>query len=198
MTEHEDVQETEAMPCDGSREPPGQVLCQRRPARGEGLGSGGGGQARSDSHLPCELPVRAPGRSALPPTSPRMLGKTPKPEPADGAEATGRSRNRLVDLLHEFRLAMGQAVTARRSRLGLTQGELAALAGCDRQTISRLENAHSSPTLDQWLKVATALRMPLSSLLRSAERQGEPGSPAVQSKAAALFAKPKRKQATRQ
>jgi transcriptional regulator with XRE-family HTH domain len=120
-----------------------------------------------------------------------MLGKTPAPEPADGAEATGRSRNPLADLLCEFRLAMGQAVTARRSRLGLTQGELAALAGCDRQTISRLENAHCSPTLDQWLKVAIALRMPLSSLLRSAERLGEPGSPIIQSKAAALFAQPR-------
>jgi transcriptional regulator with XRE-family HTH domain len=158
----------------------------------------GGGQARSASNLPCALPVRAPGRSALPPTSPRMLGKTPEPEPADGAETASRSRNPLADLLCEFRLAMGQAVAARRTRLGLTQGELAALAGCDRQTISRLENAHCSPTLDQWLKVATALRMPLSSLLRSAERQGAPGSATVRSKAAALFAEPQRKQATRQ
>jgi transcriptional regulator with XRE-family HTH domain len=118
-----------------------------------------------------------------------MLGKAP--EPADGADATGRSRNRLADFLHEFRLAMGQAVTARRSRLGLTQGELAALAGCDRQTINRLENAHCSPTLDQWLKVATALRMPLSGLLRSAERLRQPAVSSHPKQGSSPFAEPR-------
>jgi transcriptional regulator with XRE-family HTH domain len=62
--------------------------------------------------------------------------------------------------LRAFRLSMGNAVKARRTGLGLSQGELARLAGCNRQTIARLEKARCSPTLDQWLKVAIALRVP--------------------------------------
>jgi DNA-binding XRE family transcriptional regulator len=64
---------------------------------------------------------------------------------------------------------MGNAVKARRTGLGLTQGELARLAGCNRQTIVRLEKARCSPTLDQWFKVAIALRVPLASLLLSSD-----------------------------
>jgi DNA-binding XRE family transcriptional regulator len=117
-------------------------------------------------NAPSELPVRVPGSSELPPTSPLMLGK------GNRAHERRRSGGPLAELpadLRAFRLSMGHAVKARRTGLGLTQGELARLAGCNRQTIVRLEKAHCSPTLDQWFKVAVALRVPLASLLSSGD-----------------------------
>jgi DNA-binding XRE family transcriptional regulator len=115
--------------------------------------------ASEHDNAPSELPVRVPGGSELPPTSPLMLGKGDRA----GGSRSGGPLAELPACLQAFRLSMGNAVKARRTGLGLTQGELARLAGCDRQTIVRLEKAHCSPTLDQWFKVAAALRVPSAS-----------------------------------
>ena len=55
-------------------------------------------------------------------------------------------------------------VRAKRKSLGLSQEKLAEKAGCDRQSINRVENAAYSPSLDRVFKLADALGMSLSDL----------------------------------
>ena len=50
-------------------------------------------------------------------------------------------------------------VRAKRKSLGLSQEKLAEKAGCDRQSINRVENAAYSPSLDRVFKLADALGM---------------------------------------
>lgn len=63
------------------------------------------------------------------------------------------------------RLAFGQAVRVRRKALGLSQEKLAERAGCDRQSINRVENAAYSPSLDRVFLLADALGVRLAELL---------------------------------
>jgi putative transcriptional regulator len=67
------------------------------------------------------------------------------------------------------RLAFGRAVRDARKAAGLQQWRLAELAGCDRQTINRVENGAYSPSLDRVWRLAAALNMPLSDLFAAAE-----------------------------
>lgn len=69
------------------------------------------------------------------------------------------------------RHAFGAAVRNRRKALGLTQPVVAERAGYDRQSISRIENAAYSPSLDRLWALADALQCPLSELLTAAEGQ---------------------------
>jgi transcriptional regulator with XRE-family HTH domain len=62
------------------------------------------------------------------------------------------------------RVLFGRAVRARREALGLSQEKLAELARCDRQSISRVENAAYSPALDRIILLAEALRVPVADL----------------------------------
>lgn len=62
------------------------------------------------------------------------------------------------------RLAFGQVVRIRRKALGLSQEKLAERAGCDRQSINRVENAAYSPSLDRVFRLADALGVSLSEL----------------------------------
>ncbi len=62
------------------------------------------------------------------------------------------------------RLAFGKAVRTRRKALGLSQERLAERAGCDRQSINRVENAAYSPSLDRVFRLADALGVSLSDL----------------------------------
>src|SRR4029078_2671765 len=68
------------------------------------------------------------------------------------------------------RLSFGAVVRAKRKSLGLSQEKLAEKAGCDRQSINRVENAASSPSLDRVFKLADALGMSLSDLFDEFDR----------------------------
>jgi putative transcriptional regulator len=61
-------------------------------------------------------------------------------------------------------------VRAKRKSLGLSQEKLAEKAGCDRQSINRVENAAYSPSLDRVFKLADALGMSLSDLFDEFDR----------------------------
>lgn len=62
------------------------------------------------------------------------------------------------------RLSFAATVRARRKSLGLSQEKLAEKAGCDRQSINRVENAAYSPSLDRIFKLADALERSLPDL----------------------------------
>jgi putative transcriptional regulator len=61
-------------------------------------------------------------------------------------------------------------VRAKRKALGLSQEKLAEKAGCDRQSINRVENAAYSPSLDRVFKLADALGLSLSDLFEEFDR----------------------------
>jgi transcriptional regulator with XRE-family HTH domain len=63
------------------------------------------------------------------------------------------------------RAAFGNAVRARRRALGWSQFELAERAGCDPQSIHRVEAARNSPSLDRVFLLADALGCPAWVLL---------------------------------
>lgn len=63
------------------------------------------------------------------------------------------------------RRAVGDNIrTARRARR-LSQERLAELAEMDRQTINRIEQGHASPLLDNLIRIAHALGVPLAELV---------------------------------
>ena len=72
------------------------------------------------------------------------------------------------------RLAFGAVVRAKRKALGLSQEKLAERAGCDRQSINRVENAAYSPSLDRVFKLADALGISLSDLFDEFDRVDSP------------------------
>jgi transcriptional regulator with XRE-family HTH domain len=74
------------------------------------------------------------------------------------------------------RLAFGAVVRAKRKSLGLSQEKLAERAGCDRQSINRVENAAYSPSLDRVFKLADALGMSLSDLFDEFDRVDSPAA----------------------
>lgn len=55
------------------------------------------------------------------------------------------------------RKEVGQRIREMRERRGLTTSDVANLVGIDRATVSKLEAANWSPTLDQVLKIAAAI-----------------------------------------
>ncbi|HST66160.1 MAG TPA: helix-turn-helix transcriptional regulator [Mycobacteriales bacterium] len=65
------------------------------------------------------------------------------------------------------RVSFGAAVRARRTALGLSQEALARRAGCDRQSIIRVETATHSPSLDRVFVLADALELSLPELFRT-------------------------------
>lgn len=67
-------------------------------------------------------------------------------------------------------------VRAKRKSLGLSQEKLAEKAGCDRQSINRVENAAYSPSLDRVFKLADALGMSLSDLFDEFDRVDSPAA----------------------
>src|SRR5215207_11146720 len=74
------------------------------------------------------------------------------------------------------RLSFGAVVRAKRKSLGLSQEKLAEKAGCDRQSINRVENAAYSPSLDRVFKLADALGMSLSDLFDEFDRVDSPAA----------------------
>lgn len=65
---------------------------------------------------------------------------------------------------------LGQLIGRLRTERGLTQEVLAGLAGIHRPHLTRIENGRKSPTMDTLWRIADALGMPLSELIRLAEK----------------------------
>ena len=66
---------------------------------------------------------------------------------------------------------LGLRVAAHRSQLGLSQTVIARRAGLAASYLSRIENGKIFPTVPTAQKIATALRVPLSELLKPAPSQ---------------------------
>jgi transcriptional regulator with XRE-family HTH domain len=64
------------------------------------------------------------------------------------------------------RRAIGDRIRAARIHTNLTQEKLAELAGMDRQSINRIEQGHQSPIVDNLIRIADAIGVPLSDLVR--------------------------------
>jgi transcriptional regulator with XRE-family HTH domain len=76
---------------------------------------------------------------------------------------------------YQRRLSFGHVVRARRTALGLTQQQVAERAGCDRQTIARVETAAHSPSLDRIFTIADALDTTVRALFRDHDGAGRTG-----------------------
>jgi transcriptional regulator with XRE-family HTH domain len=70
------------------------------------------------------------------------------------------------DWVLERRRAVGNRIRAARLHANLTQERLAESAAMDRQTINRIEQGHASPLLDNLIRIADAIGVPLSDLVR--------------------------------
>ena len=64
---------------------------------------------------------------------------------------------------------LGDELSNARSDKGISQEELAAQAGVTREYISKLENNHSSPTVDTLLAICKALDIRASQLIAKIE-----------------------------
>jgi ribosome-binding protein aMBF1 (putative translation factor) len=106
-----------------------------------------------------DLPLRRPGESALPPTSPRMLGGAHAVHDDMPAPELARTRVRLF----------AEAVRARRMALGLAQAEVAKDARLDESVIAEIENGERGPNLHELFDLAEALGTRPAELLRSAD-----------------------------
>lgn len=72
----------------------------------------------------------------------------------------------LPDWVPTRRQAIGGAIRVERKRQKLTQERLGELAGLDRKTINRVEQAHHATSIDYLLVIADALHVPLADLVR--------------------------------
>lgn len=63
------------------------------------------------------------------------------------------------------RRAVGDRIRAARLHANLTQEALGERAGLDRQAINRIEQGHASPLLDNLVRIADALDVPLRDLV---------------------------------
>lgn len=72
--------------------------------------------------------------------------------------------------VHRLRLIIGAVLCAQRKPLGLSQHKLAESAGCNRMSVSRVENGAYSPSLDRIFTLADALETSLSDLFVEVDR----------------------------
>ncbi|MEE4493599.1 helix-turn-helix domain-containing protein [Streptomyces sp. BE230] len=70
------------------------------------------------------------------------------------------------DWVLPLRQQIGTTLRAARISAGLTQIQLGELAGIDHKTVHRIEYAASDPSLTMLLRLAAALDMPLTDLVR--------------------------------
>ncbi len=82
---------------------------------------------------------------------------------------------------------LGQRVAAHRSQLGLTQTVVAERAGLAASYLSRIESGKIFPTVPTAQKIATALRVPLSELLKPPPPEKHNKSCPVTAKGACLI-----------
>ena len=66
---------------------------------------------------------------------------------------------------------VGQVIQSYRLRKGMSQEVLSGLAGLDRTHYSKIERGLRSPTLDTLFKIAQALDIPPSDIVRQIEQQ---------------------------
>ena len=66
---------------------------------------------------------------------------------------------------------VGQVIQSYRLRKGMSQEVLSGLAGLDRTQYSKIERGLRSPTLDTLFKIAQALDIPPSDIVRQIEQQ---------------------------
>lgn len=64
------------------------------------------------------------------------------------------------------RRAVGDRIRSVRQHAGLTQEKLAEHAGLDRQAINKIEQGHDSAKLDSLIRIADALDVDLSVIVR--------------------------------
>ncbi len=67
--------------------------------------------------------------------------------------------------------ALGRAIREVREGFGLSQEELAAFAGVNRTSLGEIERGETNPGFDTLCRIASAVKMPLSELIRIYERQ---------------------------
>lgn len=70
------------------------------------------------------------------------------------------------DWVVDRRRAIGNHIRAARAEVSLTQEKLAELAGMDRQSINRIEQGHQAALVDNLIRIADALGVPLADLVR--------------------------------
>ena len=71
---------------------------------------------------------------------------------------TSKGNKILIEtLLKDSRSSFGEAFTQARKRAGLSQVELARLAGVDRSNLTRFENGKYNPSLEIMVKIAGAM-----------------------------------------
>jgi len=75
--------------------------------------------------------------------------------------------------------AFAALLTAERERAGLSQEQLADLAGLDRSTIGALERAMASPKLETVISLASALKIDTCDLVPPVRRRRTGGGAAV-------------------
>ena len=64
------------------------------------------------------------------------------------------------------RQAISDRIRAVRRQQGLSQERLAELAGMDRQAINRIEQGHQAALIDNLIRIAAALDVPLAELVQ--------------------------------
>jgi ribosome-binding protein aMBF1 (putative translation factor) len=88
---------------------------------------------------------------AAPNGRPRAAGVARRPAPTRGPEALARYERTRTSIM------VGSAVRAARRRAGVSQSELAELAGMSQPSIARLERGVVSPTVITLDRIARAL-----------------------------------------
>ncbi len=73
-----------------------------------------------------------------------------------------RGVDRAIQQKH---LALSMRVREARKKAGLTQLQLAELAGLERKSVNRIENTQLSPTVDTLIRIAIVLGCSTSSLI---------------------------------
>jgi transcriptional regulator with XRE-family HTH domain len=74
----------------------------------------------------------------------------------------------MKDLI-EYQAALGQAIAARREKLGYSREKFARIIGVDTDYVAFVEDGKNDLELSEMIVIARALRMPLSTLLALAE-----------------------------
>lgn len=70
------------------------------------------------------------------------------------------------DWVLQRRRAVGERIRAARVNANLTQERVALAAEMDRPSVVRIEQGQQSPTLDTLIRLAAAIGVPLSELVR--------------------------------
>lgn len=72
-----------------------------------------------------------------------------------------------------LRKAVGQAIRVRRETLGQSQEGFARIVGVHRTYLGAIERGERNPSLDNLVRIAAGLSIPLSTLFEEAERLGD-------------------------